>query len=212
MKKNKYKKLIYIAGVTVLAVAGFLYAYFRLRDTGITVQKTDEITEETDKYNDITDTPAAPTDIPYIYVYVCGAVENPGLYSLPAGTRGLVAVEEAGGFTSDADRDYLNLAAVLSDGERLYIPFLSDTMDMGTSEKIEGSVTGSSSASNGKININTAGLEELMTLSGIGEARAQDIIEYRTKVGAFLTTEEIMNVSGIGEARYEKIKDSITVD
>ncbi len=192
----------------MIVVAGFLYAFFVKNNDGITVTRP---TEEPIPTEGPVETPI-PTEWPVIYVYVCGAVKEPGLYELPYGTRGLTAVEMAGGFAAKADRDYLNLAAVLSDGQRLYIPFLSDTENLAPEDRIEGTDNdGTVSGTISKVNINTASLQELMTLSGIGEARARDIIDYRTKVGAFLTIEEIMNVTGIGEARFEKIKDSIRV-
>lgn len=206
-KKNN-KRWIIIAGVTIFLVAGFLYAFF-MKDSGkITVSTATHTPVPTEKVED----EPRPTEVPAIYVYVCGAVKSPGLYKMPYGTRGLTAVEMAGGFDEKADRDYLNLAAVLCDGQRLYIPFLTDTENLAPENRIDGTEgDGGGGGIIGKVNINTASIQELMTLSGIGEARARDIIEYRTKVGAFITIEEIMNVTGIGEARFEKIKDSIRV-
>ncbi len=210
MKKRKnFKSIMLIAGVAIVLAAGFLYAYFIKSKKDIVVTKPTNTPTPTES--------AAVFPSPYveekIFVYVCGAVKESGLYEMPKGSRGLNAVEMAGGFAEGADRDYLNLAAVLTDGQRLYIPFLKDTESISPGDRIEGGdgehgAVGTVS----KVNINTAGVEELMTLSGIGEARAKDIIAYRTKVGAFLTIEEIMNVSGIGESRFEKIKDSIRVN
>lgn len=131
----------------------------------------------------------------FIYIDIKGAVKNPGLYKLRRADRLNDAVEAAGGFTDDADRERVNLASFLEDGSEIIIPSVSD----GGGRK------------GGKININTAGVYELMTLDGIGEGYAKKIIEYREKNGAFLNIEQIKNVSGIGTKQFEKIKDYITV-
>ena len=106
------------------------------------------------------------------------------------------------GLTPNADVSKTNLAYILSDGEKIYIPSVND----------EETITeNNSSNKNSKININTATASELETISGVGESTAKSIIEYRTKVGKFSSIEEIMNVSGIGENKFEKMKDQITV-
>lgn len=176
-----------------------------------------------------------------IYVHVCGAVKDPGVYGLPAGSRFYEAVEAAGGFAEDACRDYLNMAAVLADGSRLEIPTAEEirekealereqskdggektpaeegyytlageqrTADTGESE----TVGEAASASEGLININTAGIEELCRLPGIGEGRAKAILEYRDKQGSFGKKEDIMQVSGIGEKMYARMEAYLTVD
>ena len=125
-------------------------------------------------------------------------------------------MELAGGFTEDADEAYHNLARVVSDGERVYIPSRQETESMDLKERINEKVPESGATSDtsekAKVNLNTATKEKLMELTGIGEAKAEDIIEYRTKVGAFATIEEIMNISGIGTAMFERIKEQITVE
>lgn len=156
------------------------------------------------------ETPAA------IYVHVCGEVENPGVYELPEGSRAFEALEAAGGFTEQAAADCLNLAAVVSDGMQLRV--LTQAEAEGLSMEEIGRLTGQEASRSGGssdepalVNINTAGKEELMTLSGIGESRANDIIRYRTENGGFKNIEEIKNVPGIKDAMFQKIKDSITV-
>ena len=111
-------------------------------------------------------------------------------------------MEKAGGFTDKADKSSLNLAKQLEDGEQILIP------DIGASSG--GSVSGSMS-SDGKININTADLAALQTLSGVGPATAQKIIDYRTANGKFKTIEDIKKVSGIGDKTFQKFKDKICV-
>ena len=157
-----------------------------------------------------------------IYVYVCGAVASPGVYALPGGTRVYEAVEEAGGFTEDADETYVNQALILSDQDQLNIPTKEETAALAEDAEdasyglISGAdltISGGSSSSDisGKININTASQEELETLPGIGETKAAAIIAYREDNGDFASIEDIQNVSGIGEATYNNLKEFITV-
>lgn len=136
-----------------------------------------------------------------ICVHVCGQVCQPGVVMLPEGSRAWEAVEAAGGLSGDAEESAVNLAAVLRDGERLYIPSVGEK----TSE------TGSGT-DGGPVNLNTADAAGLQTLPGIGESRAADILSYREKNGGFRSVEEIMQVPGIKESIYEKIKDKITTD
>lgn len=153
----------------------------------------------------------APTREPF-QVHVTGAVVRPGLYDLPVGSRVMDAVEAAGGFVAEADKSGLNLAARLEDAQKLDVPFVSGFVpeaDQGFVVISEG--TPSPLAGSDLVNINTASLEELDTLPGIGPTIAQRIIEYREAIGPFMTIEDIVNVSGIGQATYEDIKDLITV-
>lgn len=154
-----------------------------------------------------------------IYVYICGAVVNAGVVSGGADMRLYQAVELCGGFIDEADGTRVNLAMQLKDGDKIYIPYayddisLTDEMNNGCNPNatgISGSNTENSGGSN-LININKASKSELMQLSGIGEARALDIISYREKYGAFKRIEDIKNVSGIKDAAFNKIKDYICV-
>lgn len=153
-----------------------------------------------------------------ICVYVCGAVHNPGVVTLEAESRVEAALQAAGGFTQDADRNYVNLAAWVKDGAQIYFPTEEETKAFIAGGQISPGETGTnavyptvSDEENGKVNINTADRSLLCTLPGIGEARALDIITYRENNGVFRTTEDIMKVSGIKTSVYEKIKDRITV-
>ncbi len=140
-------------------------------------------------------------EAPDICVYVCGAVEAPGIVFLPEGSRAADALEAAGGFASHAAVDAVNLAAKISDGEKLYFP---------DCEEYRAQAEKQASASAGLVNINTADAAQLCTLPGIGESRAADIIAYREAHGGFASCEDIMNVSGIKENVYNKISDKIT--
>lgn len=137
-----------------------------------------------------------------VWVYVCGEVKDPGVYYLEKSSRVMDAVEMAGGMTDDADRVHLNLASPIEDGQQIYVPNVSEN-----SEKQLEAYTDEGS---GLIDLNTASLEELKTLPGIGDSKASAIIEYR-KNTPFETIEDIMNVSGIKENSFQKIKDMIKV-
>lgn len=133
-----------------------------------------------------------------ICVHVCGAVNAPGLVRLPEGSRAADALERAGGFREDAARDSVNLAARISDGEKLYFPTAEEAVSR-------------EQRTDGLVDINTADAARLCTLPGIGESRAADIIAYRETNGPFASCEDIMKVSGIKTSVYEKIRDRITV-
>lgn len=157
------------------------------------------------------------TSMESIFVYVCGAVLSPGVYELPDSARVVAAIEAAGGFGENAAVDYLNLARILTDGEKLMVPTVEEAEALkGTeaSDKVSGGVTSQAGSEVGaelSININTATKEELMELPGIGESRALSIIAYREENGAFGSIEEIMLVSGIKEGAFAKIKAYIRV-
>ncbi len=166
------------------------------------------------------------------YVYVCGAVARPGVYPLHEGMRVFEALEQAGGFSQDADREWLNQAELLQDGERLYVYTQEETRviteGMQADEQPDDTVlwaesagaagaigddseAGSAGSAGQKVNLNTADREQLKTLPGIGDAKADAIIRYREEHGSFGSIEEIQNISGIKSAVFSKIKDLITV-
>lgn len=152
----------------------------------------------------------APTTAP-IVVQVKGAVPRPGVYELPPGSRVKDAVAAAGGFLAEAEKDSVNLAAPLRDGQELVIPGLGEVAETDNGNAVVTDVTGTEEAPTYLIDINYATAEELETLPGIGPTLAIRIVQYREQNGPFQTIEDIMNVSGIGPATFEKIKDYIFV-
>lgn len=146
-----------------------------------------------------------PTEKPII-VHITGAVPRPGVYALPKHARVQDVISAAGGFLAEAQKEGINLARLLEDGEQLDIPYAE-----GFSPVIPTAIPVVVQPSTDLININTASTFELDTLPGIGPTTAQKIIDYRTQNGPFLTIEDIINVSGIGPATYDRIKDLITV-
>ncbi|MGI6105883.1 MAG: helix-hairpin-helix domain-containing protein [Raoultibacter sp.] len=142
-------------------------------------------------------------------VHVGGAVLNPGVYELEEGSRVQLAIDLAGGFQETAARDAINLARTIHDGEQILVPTLEEVATGSTGAGAAGS--GAVSQANQKVNINTASLADLTTLSGIGEATAARIIQDRESNGPFASTEDLMRVSGIGEKKYAQIADSICI-
>lgn len=137
-----------------------------------------------------------------ICVYVCGEVRNPGVYELEAEARTAAAVEAAGGMTEEAAESWLNLAEHLADGQKIEVPSREQE------EKLKEEALAAESS---LVNLNQASAEELTTLRGIGESKAEDILKYRETHGGFQTIEELMQIPGIKERVFEKIKDQITV-
>lgn len=143
-----------------------------------------------------------------LYVYVCGEVARPGVYELEAGSRLYAAIRAAGGMTEAADDDYLNQAESLQDGQQIYVPSREETE---TSKEILGGTGDMREEKSDKVNLNTAGKEELMTLPGIGEAKAESIIRYREEQGGFQSPKDLMKIEGIKTGVFNKIKEQVTV-
>nr|WP_296050124.1 ComEA family DNA-binding protein [uncultured Blautia sp.] len=168
-----------------------------------------------------------------IYVDVCGAVVNPGVYELSSDSRVFQAIEKAGGYLPGAAASYLNRARSLSDGQQIYVPTQEEvdgqtipltqdetaqdgmvqegTAQTGTAADNTADGTGTTQAGQ-RINLNTADVSQLSTLTGVGESKALAIIAYREENGPFTSIEDIMNVPGIKEGTYEKIKDKIAIE
>lgn len=210
MDKKKMIKLI--SGVILVMLCGVLYLF-----SGI---KKEEGTVVTEHFSDTADTSegtnadsssisgngkAAETSVTAdkIYIHVCGEVKKPGVYKFTSNPRVIEAVKKAGGFTKKADRSAINLAEEVVDGTQLLIP--------NKKAKKQTSQTDNGENESDKVNLNTATKEELMTLSGIGESKAAQILSYREENGAFEKIEDIMNISGIKEGVFGKIKNQIEV-
>ncbi len=170
---------------------------------------------------------AGETQPEMIYVDVCGAVANPGVFQLATGSRVFQAIEAAGGYLPEAVQNCVNRAGVLTDGQQLYILTQEEMERQGLDPaEMAGASDGQMNGSAGtgqntgiaaqaqqdnRININTADETQLTTLTGIGATRAQAIIAYRQENGPFAAIEDIMNVQGIKEGTFAKIKDEIVV-
>jgi competence protein ComEA len=155
------------------------------------------------------------TTAPRIWVQVAGAVACPGVYQMEAGSRVFEAILEAGGFTEEADEEAVALAAQLSDGCRVYVPTVGE-VDAG---KVENPVVSSAGISGGSsadspaggssaapVSLNSATLEQLDALPGVGPSIAQQIITYRETNGPFTSVEQLTDVPGIGPAKLEQLR------
>lgn len=194
--REKRRAVIYLAAAAVVIAA--LIGFYLFRQN----QQNQKLLTEADMS---TSASAVQGTAGEVVVHVAGAVVSPGVYHLAANARVIDAVEAAGGMTAEADQNSLNLAGTLKDGQKVTVP----------SQNGESGDSGANSASSGTasslVNINTADKAALMTLPGIGEVLAQNIIDYREKSGGFSSIEEIKEVNRIGDKLFEQIKDSITV-
>lgn len=219
MNRKSLKKLR--TGVLILAVsaAGICYScgpqesqsQELVMETSPESDGKEEAAREADSSEESPTGAAEPSEEASYFVHVCGQVNSPGVYELEPGSRIYQAIEKAGGFRSEAATWYLNLAQEIQDGMKIQVPTEEEAKrweESGAplSQREEGEAQ-----KEAKVNLNTAGKEQLMTLTGIGESRAEDIIRYRQEHGPFERIEDIMNVSGIKEGAFQKIKDSITV-
>ena len=153
-----------------------------------------------------------------IAIHIIGEVKKEGIVYLEASSRIVDAIKEAGGATKEADLSQINLAYELQDGQKIYIPNKNEkiseyiTISSGNNVIIEeNNSSAETERKENKVNINTANVNELDNLPGIGPSLAQRIIEYREENGNFKSIEELQNVKGIGEAKYSDIKDNVTI-
>lgn len=181
------QSLIGFAGIALLVI-GFIYYIFSQTGQGSRVEII----------------PASVESQNQIIVDVSGAVEKPGVYKLASNSRVNEALITAGGLSPDADREWvsktINLAAPLKDGIKIYI---RSTKDINNAETKD--------SNSGLINLNTASLDQLDSLPGIGPVTAKKILDYRSQSGSFMAKEDLLKVPGIGQKLFDQIKDSITV-
>ncbi|GEB09928.1 competence protein [Streptococcus equinus] len=160
-------------------------------------------------------TSASKTESDKIFVDIKGAVRKEGVYELTSGSRVTDVVKLAGGFTDDADKKSVNLAEKVADEAVIYVARVGEEVTPASTPSQAKNTAASGAqqdADSAQINLNTATLEELQTISGIGAKRAQDIIDYRDNNGGFSSVDDLKNVSGIGEKTLEKLKAEVTVD
>ncbi len=193
------KNSIIVAIIVFVVVVGFWYASETLND-----RKNDELLAVQTEMPD-TSTETTEETVSKMAVYITGEVKNPGVYEIEEDYRVYDIVEKAGGFTENADKDSINMAAYVKNEEHIVIKNVNDNID-----KNEDSIQNSNNGDD-MININTADKEELKKLNGIGDAIALNIIQYREENGSFKSIDEIKNVSRIGNKLFEKIKKYIKV-
>ena len=203
-------------------------------ESGVSEKKSEEKQVDTVQETAAAKQQPETSEIPEtIYVDICGAVTSPGVYELPSGSRVFQAIEKAGGYLPEAAASYLNRAKGLSDGQQVYVPTQAEvdsqriaatqdgsevtaenSTETASGQKSAGEDSGeaeTASSTEQKIDLNTADVSQLTTLTGVGESKALAIIAYREENGPFTSAEDIMNVPGIKEGTYEKIKDKIAI-
>lgn len=233
IKKNL--KWITIVFVMIMIIGGVIIKYFLSKEKTEEIS-FDELELELHKESDINEEVKEEVVevVEYIYVDIKGAVQSPGVYEIPKDKKVIDVVNLAGGFTEKADTSLINLAKKVSDEMVIVIYTQEEVKNASKTETVvkviekecvcpeiindacinqDKNETTEEIISNNKIkiNINTATIEELLTLSGIGESKAKAIIAYREENGTFKSVEDVLQVSGIGESLYEKIKDNITI-
>lgn len=189
-------KAAVIGGILLILVGvGGLFSKKEESVEGTTVVETTMLVEKTE---------VSTTQETVIFVDIKGAVKNPGVYQMKVGDRVKDALDAAGGLTEEADSQKVNLAKRLEDQMVIVVPKVGEE-----AEEISAGVTSKEEAKEGKVNINTATVEELKTLKGVGEKKAEAIIEYRKKNGSFKTKEDLMKVRGIGKKLFESFEERI---
>ncbi|WP_350342517.1 helix-hairpin-helix domain-containing protein [Proteinivorax tanatarense] len=192
MELDKEKIIATILILTIVSVFGVVnwYRSYRNQEQPI-IEKEATLDEDKDEKLD-----------EKIIIHVTGFVNNPGVYQLNEGDRVIDAINKAGGVLEEGDKNALNLAAYVYDGEKITVPKLGEEIDQKDISASDG---------RGRVNINRATVEELTNLNGIGDARAEAIVQFREENGNFKSKEDIKQVAGIGPAIYDQIKDEITV-
>lgn len=206
MKLDKYNLTYLVVGICVGVILGVLFTVLsgRAAPQPIVIEAPDPTPLPTPE------PPPAP-----VTVFVNGAVNSPGVYEMPAGSLIADVINQAGGFTAEADADLVNLAQPLLDGMQVRVPTLDERTAAAPApvvvEPQRSTGTEIDLGGGSLININTATPEELDALPGVGPSTAADIVAYREANGPFAAIESIMDVPGIGPARFDELKALITV-
>ena len=210
---NTKVKIIIVSSIAIIMVTIGLYIYKTYKeesdinfiDYNAELENDESISQEVTNENMNTNE-ENDKEKGKIIVHITGEVKYAGVVVLKEGDRIVDAIEAAGGETDNADLNKLNLAYIVSDGDKIYVPNKNE--EIGNITTVNEEIN---SEEQSTININTASLKELMELPGIGEVTANKIIEYRTQNGKFGTIEELKNVPGIGSSKFENLKEKIRV-
>ena len=223
---NKQKLVVVICLFVIIILVFFILYKFFYTDDEETFIENETVSQENAIEENENSKIGILDDKKTVTVHVVGEVNTPGVVTLEEGSRIIDAINAAGGKTEDADLSKINLAYIIEDGIQIYVPSITETTKLSEeSEKEikyitdgpgEDVIVTEEAQKQGeekqvKVNINTANIEKLQTLPGIGESIAQKIIDYRNENGKFKAIEELKNVSGIGESKYKNIKDKISV-
>lgn len=226
--KYKHRKLIILIVLSIIIISSSSFAFFKNKKPNKKENRV--IKSEKLEKSTIEKTGLEKEVKNKISVDIKGEVNNPGIYSLEENSRVIDVVEKAGGFTERANTTVINLSKKIIDEMVIIIYSNEEVEDFKKTKELEKEVinkciqkdenaivndacinTNEVATINGKVSINNATIEELMTLPGIGEAKAKEIIEYRNNNNGFSNLEQLMEISGIGESIFAKIKDYITL-
>lgn len=211
----KIKKIIVFLFILLISVGGLLIKDRYISKNDIYVlsgQNCENTTDNNSKIKNAEEEKNLKVTNKEITVYISGAVNNPGIVTLNSGERLATAVDKVGGTTEKADLNKVNLAIKIEDEMHYIIPEIGEEINY-TSENIKDDIVSKDTTNNSaKININTATIEELDTLPGVGEATANKILNHRKENGNFKSIEEIKNVNGIGDKKFENIRELISVE
>lgn len=229
IKEFLIEKKVYVIAIVLLGVGGFMYFQNNKENS---IDNSDLVTEQVDKKDNRELSSSEKSSSPQasstntqsqqdtVTCDISGAVKHPGVYTLKNGARLNDLLSAAGGVTKRANLKNINRALLLKDQDQVYVPHKGEKVEtipstVGTttstttsSSTVTSAATGSSSSSE-KVNINTASVQDLQKLSGIGEKRAEQIISYREQNGTFKSLEDLTKISGIGEKTLEKLKDQL---
>lgn len=208
---NLKQKIIFFIILSIMIIFIIYYIYSTLTKTDTTFISS--LNNDLDNNNSIVENNLLDSQATSnIIVYVCGCVKETKNVTLKEGSRISDAIDAAGGLTENADLTNINLAYILEDGEKIYIPKKGETIiDSNNTNSNSTSFSTSFSTKDSKININKATQTELELISGIGPSTALKIINYRKENGNFKKIEDIKNVPGIGDTKFNQIKDYITI-
>lgn len=231
-KIKKFDKDYIIIGIIIISVITFMVLNigkvkeFEEKETTGNIEKNITVSEENkddkEKEGNEEDKKENISSETGIFVHIDGYVNNPGVYQIKENERINVLIDKAGGLKNGYSIKNINLAAKLSDGDKVYIPSIEEEKSLGNQNNNVNTVgkhtnNGNNSnnnvsiTKNNKININTANVSELKQITGIGETTANKIIDYRQNVGKFKKIEDIKEVKGIGDSKFESLKNKITI-
>lgn len=201
---QKYRKSVLLP--SILGISGLCYFYFSSSDSSPPQEELIETIQPIEEKN--LSESAEEAVMQQVFVEIKGAVMYPGVYELEQDQRIKDVVQLAGGYTENADTQFINHAQKVQDEMVIYIPIKGEQLEEGTSSLL---TLPTETNKEQKININKADVATLATLPGIGPSKAQSILTYREENGQFQTIDDLKNVSGIGDKTFEKLKDAITV-
>ncbi|WP_171378549.1 ComEA family DNA-binding protein [Enterococcus cecorum] len=214
-KIKTWQLVVGVCGIVLLGIAVFLLVTQQEKEDKellIETSSTTEVTVDTKKEQDQANDESKSAKI---YVDISGAVKRPGVYQLSEGARLFDLLKQAGGLTEDAAIQTVNQAMIIQDQQKIIILTQAQAESLDTENINNGNLEEKSDEKSPKdaekLNINQADLTQLQQLSGIGEKKAQAIIDYRNENGSFKTIEDLAKVTGIGEKTVEKLRDSITI-